>query len=250
MKKKLILGFASIATILVMLPMFAAFEAHVINVTAQIENALLVHPEGLEYGTVFPQEHLLTSFFISFSNSFSATDQRRVGTVEYRIKQKPKPLPAFEVSAGGVDIARAWCHDNYPATPYSATDPLWTTYLGNCYPSLCPYLSKTPDGLPSSGQNANNDVGLPPFHNPWTQFALGKLVKFNANGTTIDNDPSDTWTIDLAVPCFAGQCAQDWPSFVQSLNPNAGDAEQYKLPQDFEHEVFGCDLWVEVTDIY
>ena len=247
MKKKLILGLAAIAAILVTLPMFAAFEAHVINVTAQIENALFVHPEGLEYGTVFPQEHLLTSFFMTFSQSFSATDQRRVGTVEYVIKQKPKPLPAFVV-AEGVDVARAWCHDNYPATPYSTADPLWTTYLGNCYPSLCPYLSKHPEVdenplLP--GNQTNDGPAIPAFHNPFdpSSVATGMINKFGI-------DVGDVWVIDLAVPCFEDQCAQDWASFVHGLNPNAGDAEQYKLPQDLEHGVFGCDLWFEVTDIY
>ena len=249
MKKKLILGLAGLGAVLIMAPLFAAFEAHVINVTAQIENALFVHPASLRYGTVFPQEHLDTSFFISFSESFSADEQDRVGTVAYALKQKPKPLPAY-VTQVGVGPARAWCHDNYPSTPYDPNDPAWTAYLANCYPSLCPYLSKHPDNNPSTGQNANNDTGLPPFHDPWTQFAAGKLVKFNASGSTIGNDPNDTWTIDLAVPCFKGQCAQDWGQFVLGLNPNAGDPAQYELPPQLEHQVFGCDLWVEVTDIY
>ena len=40
MKKKIVLGLAAAGTALAMLPMLAAFEAHVINVTARIENAL------------------------------------------------------------------------------------------------------------------------------------------------------------------------------------------------------------------
>src|SRR3972149_2087099 len=128
MKKKLILGLATIATILVTLPMFAAFEAHVINVTAQIENALYVHPQSRRFGTVFPQEYLAQGVFVNFSESFSEDTQTRVGTVKYAIKQKPKPLPAY-VAAVGVDVARAWCHDNYPATPYNPTAPAWTAYL-------------------------------------------------------------------------------------------------------------------------
>src|SRR3990172_4450063 len=90
MKKKLILGLAGLGAVLIMAPLFAAFEAHVINVTAQIENALFVHPESREFGTVFPQEYRKLGFFITFSDSFSATNQRRVSRIDYVIKQKPK----------------------------------------------------------------------------------------------------------------------------------------------------------------
>ncbi|TAN57638.1 hypothetical protein EPN15_03355 [Patescibacteria group bacterium] len=243
--RKIILYGLGGLTVLAFIPLFAAFEAHVINVTAQIENALFVHPESLEYGTVFPQEHLNTSFFVTFSESFSESSQTRVGTIEYAIKQKPKPLPAY-VAQIGVDSARAWCHDNYPQTPYDPAITVWQDYLSRCYPTICPALSKHPDNNPSTGPNANNDIGLPAFHNPWTEFAIGKLVKF----PNINNDPADTWTIDLAVPCFKGQCAQDWPNFVLGQNPNAGDPLQYELPPELEHQTFGCDLWVEVTKIY
>ena len=114
---------------------------------------------------------------------------------------------------------------------------------------MCAYLSKLPDGTPNTGPNANNDTSVLPFHDPETQFATGKIVKFNPDGTTIGRDSSDNWTVDLAVPCFSGSCAQDWPSFVLGLNPDAGDPSQYELPSGLESEVFGCDLWVEVTAI-
>lgn len=231
---------------LVVMPMFAAFEAHVINVTATIENALFVHPESREFGTVFPQEYLAQSIFITFSNSFSASTQTRVGTVEYVIKQKPKPRPAYETQVG-VDTARAWCHDNYPTTPYSANSSVWQGYLANCYPSLCPYLSKHPevDENPLLAGNQTNDgPAILAFHDPFnpSSTAVGKINKFGI-------DTGDNWVIDLAVPCFTGQCAQDWPSFVYGKNPSA-DPDDYTLPPELEHETFGCNLWIEVTDIY
>ena len=89
--KRLVLGVIAIGAVLVMVPMLAAFEAHVVNVTAKIENALFVHPQSIQYGTVFPQEHLLSDFFLTFSNSFSVDSQTRVGKVDYVIKQKPMP---------------------------------------------------------------------------------------------------------------------------------------------------------------
>ena len=45
--KKILIVSAAILTSVAVMPLFAAFEAHVINVTAEIENALFVHPESL-----------------------------------------------------------------------------------------------------------------------------------------------------------------------------------------------------------
>ena len=234
--KKLILGSVGLLVALAAMPLLAAFEAHVVNVTATVENALYVHPQGLEYGTVFPQEHLDTSFFITFSQSFSASTQTRVGHVDYIIKQKPQ---CADTQGNLVNVGED-ANGNFVCPQGFTMRPL-----------LCPYLSKHPDGMPSTGQNANNDVGVPAFHDPnaTSSYALGKLVKFNTPGNTIGNDPSDTWTIDLAVPCFKGECAQDWPNFVHSHNP-AADPNAYMANPLDEHKIFGCDLWVEVTNIY
>lgn len=234
--KKILIGFGALLVAIAVMPLFAAFEAHVVNVTATIENALYVHPQSLEYGTVFPQEHLDSSFFITFSQSFSATSQRRVGKIDYVVKQKPQCVkPNGDFVQVGEDE-----QDNFVCPEGSTMRPI-----------LCPYLSKHPDNIPSTGANANNDIGVPAFHDPnaTSSYAYGKLVKFNSSGSTIGNDPSDTWTIDLAVPCFEGMCAQDWASFVTGLNPLA-DPNAYMLDPLLEHETFGCDLWVEVTKIY
>jgi hypothetical protein len=247
MKYRLLTIIAGLVTAIAVSPLFAAFEAHVVNVTARIENALFVHPESLEFGTVFPQEHLFSSFSVMFSRSFSAATQKRVGAVDYALKQKPKPRPQT-VADMGVEPARDYCHENAPAVPGDPNDP----YYKKCFPSICPFLSKHPevDELPGTPGNQSNDVGLPPFHNPETDFATGKIIKFNSNGNTINNDPTDIWTVDLAVPCFENHCAQDWPDFVLGLNPNAGDPAQYQLPEGLEHQMFGCDIWVEVTAIH
>jgi len=259
--KKLLLLIGAVAIALATVPMFAAFEAHVINVTAEIENALFIHPESRDFGTVFPQEYRELGVFVSFSESFSATDQTRVGTVEYVIKQKPKPRPEpdrplpilkpdyNQYLPGGQfagqlyphfidnELQRAeYCHTHQPADPANPDD----LYYINCYPTLCPYLSKTPDGFPQP----SNDTGVPALHDPTatSSWAFGKINKFGI-------DVADTWVIDLAVPCFEDQCAQDWDDFVHGINP-AADPDAFVLPQSLEHEVFGCDLWFEVTDIY
>ncbi|MCR4284248.1 MAG: hypothetical protein NUV64_02960 [Parcubacteria group bacterium] len=241
MKKKLIIGLGALAVSLAVMPLFAAFEAHVINVTAKIENSLFVHPESKNFNTVFPQEYHEQSFFITVSESFSATDQRRVLNIDYDIKQKPKPRPEKVDQLGGIESARDWCHTNIPdpvGSTYDSGDQAWQDYLVNCYPTLCPYISKHPDNFPSPG----NDFGLEAFHDPEIVVANGKINK--------DIDPADQWIIDLAVPCFEGSCSQDWADFVHSLNPFVQNPDDYMAPSDMNSEVFGCDLWVEVTNVY
>src|SRR3989339_809521 len=68
--KKILLSTGAITAVLVGASMFAAFEAHVVNVTAKIENALFVPIKELKFGTVFPQEKLDQTFNVSLSNSF------------------------------------------------------------------------------------------------------------------------------------------------------------------------------------
>jgi hypothetical protein len=219
MKKKIFVLLGSIIVIIAGIVAVSAYESWVVNVTAHIENSLYVHPESQDFGTMFPQEKDIRSFFITTSNSFSAKDQRRVLNIDYAIKQKPKPKNPADSD---------WCRDNLPSGYYN--DPpeitlLSDEYLAKCYPVLCYYLSKLPDNFPSPG----NDSGLAAYH-PLTAMATGTINK--------DRDPADQWVIDLDVPCFYGECAQDW------THPN------YEPPAEFNGMTFGCDLWVEVSNIY
>src|SRR3989344_1695678 len=86
--RKIFVGITATGTAIALLPLFAAFEAHVINVTAQIENALAVSSDAIDFGTVFPQEHLDQPLDIRLSSSFMT--EGRVDDVRYIIRQKPK----------------------------------------------------------------------------------------------------------------------------------------------------------------
>ena len=89
--KKILLAPLCAVIVIAGIATFAAFEAHVINVTAHIENALAVSPDsmGVEFGTVFPQEYFDDqTITIGLSDSFVAQD--RVNEVNYKIVQKPK----------------------------------------------------------------------------------------------------------------------------------------------------------------
>jgi len=168
-----------------------------------ISDVLSVSPSQLSYGTVFPEEVLLQNVLITLSSSFLRNN--KLNDVEYSIKQKSKPR----------DPKDAWYCRSYPND------------LTHCYPTLCPYLSKEPDG------NPGNDTGVAAFHDPTasSSIAVGRLAKS-------DNDLEDPWVIDLHVPCFKGQCAQD--NIV---------LQAYEVNPALEGEEFGCDLQVVVNKI-
>lgn len=230
---------AAVAAIAIGVVGMSAFEAHIINVTAMIENALDVNTNPIDFGTVFPQEQLDAEFNIALSESFLA--EENADDVNYKIKQKPKcrlidpertDLPEFgRVTEDGQ--GNFVCEDdvNYEMLPI-----------------LCPFLSKH-DGDPDDG----NDEEMDAFHGPadlndWNdevseEFAVaGRLAKSQ-------NDETDNWIVDLKVPCFEGQCAQDWTDYVRGINPEVINPDDYVLPTEAEHKLFGCDLWVEVTEI-
>src|SRR3989338_4916226 len=255
--KKILLSLGAVTAVLVGATMFAAFEAHVVNVTARIENALFVPmaQSGIDFGTVFPQEKLDKFFDVSLSQSFQ--DEDRVDDVTYMIRQKPKcirtsensQLPEFgrvtEVEGGSFVCVD---EENYDILPL-----------------LCPYLSKhevTGDPQNVPGDPGDNDSqGINAFHGLPGLWNLATTLATQVAGqlwSTV-GDVGDTWNIDLRVPCFAGdldqggfvdQCAQDWDDFVirESGDPQI-NPDDYVLDPDLEHEIFGCDLWLEVTDI-
>ena len=51
-------------------PLFAAFESFVINVSASVDDALTVDPALLEYGMVFPQQEIDKFVNVGLSQSF------------------------------------------------------------------------------------------------------------------------------------------------------------------------------------
>lgn len=258
--KKVLLSFGLLAAAVIASVGVSAFEAHIVNVTATIENALSVPVEAIDFGTVFPQEHLEQSLSVALSGSFLAED--RVDDVEYFIRQKPKcgittengtVLDHDSTQTGHVivgdnpatqDVEKYWIDCGTPSRELEEGE----TY--GMLPMLCPYISKHPDNSPLlPDSQVGNDGSLNSFHQPfyvgdsqltWND-TVGRLAKS-------EQDIKDDWTIDLAVPCFGGQCAQDWADFVHGFNPDA-DPNAYTQDTSNEHKVFGCDLWVEVSGV-
>ena len=261
--KKLLIGFGALALALVVMPMFAAFEAHVVNVTATIENALSVPIDEIKFGTVFPQEYLKRPLDISLSQSFK--DEPRVDDVNYVIRQKPKCGITSQLGTVLVDGSTVTGHvfpGTIPASNTNVTQQFEGYYVdcgpqpvlesGQTFgmlPMLCPYLSKHPDGVNDQNVISSNDQRMPSFHQP---FRIDNgVVRWNDTAGHLAKSQSDTrdnWIIDLTVPCFGGFCAQDWADFVASHNDQV-DPDDYVGNIEDQHKVYGCDLWVEVTGI-
>jgi|GEM_PF-1079606 len=221
MIKKILFSLGALVVIAGGVAGMSAYEAHVINVTAHVENALTVSSEDLDFGTVFPQEYVEKEFTVQMSNSF--IEEGYADDIDYVIKQKPKCICQGEV--GTADCP----HGQYAPVSY-LDDECPSGYVK--MKSLCGYLSKM-DGDPDD----DNDEGVPSYYQgtgcmPFNgdEFALGRLAKSQ-------QDTSDVWIIDLKVPPFGGYVAQDWPAGCPLLkgDPNGED--------------FGCDLWLEVTNI-
>lgn len=235
--KKIFNAVLIIFIILLTVPIFAAFESFVINVSASVDDALTVSPSPLEYGMVFPQQEIDKFINVGLSQSFQ--NEPTADEVLYVIKQKPK------------------CGQIVPGTQpvqYSAFAQAGEDGQGNFIcpqgfvklPTLCPYLSKH-DNDPL---DQNDEAGISAFH--------GTLLDWNINTTNATvvggklsksgQDLQDSWKIDLKVPCFKDECAQDWDSFVKKANPTAISAD-FVQPQANKKQMLGCDLWIEVTKI-
>lgn len=78
----------------------SAYEAHIINVKATVENALDVGVKHLGFGAVFPEEFMLKDFSVAISGSFCDEDQKRVRNIDYELWAAWKP----KRDAGGTII--------------------------------------------------------------------------------------------------------------------------------------------------
>ena len=144
------------------------------------------------------------------------------GDISYAILQKPKCV----TPAGAHPQVTEDGQGNFVCPEGSIQMPL-----------LCPYLSK--EEVTLDGQAENDGPSLSAFHGlplPWT---LTTSLANQVSGllSIPGGDINDQWNIDLDVPCFGGMCAQDWTHQGYEIDPND------------ESEIFGCDLWLEVTGI-
>ena len=179
-------------------------------------------------------------------DAVKATSQKSLGAINYIILQKPKcGLPV--VNTDPVEYAAYGQVTEDEAGNFVCADANYVML-----PLLCPYLSK--HEVSFDGDNTENDgPGIAAFHGLPGVWDLLKAKSFDDKVwglLTATSDLTDEWNIDLKVPCFGGHCAQDWAQFVADNDgDNNANADDYTQPIENEHEIFGCDLWLEVNNI-
>jgi hypothetical protein len=101
--KKVLLVLGALAMVLSGVAMVSAYEAHTVNVTTHVENAINLTPSDRlvyqdwhlgRFGTVFPEEFLIKELQVRFSSSFcQMPDQQRVLHVDYEVWVMQMPQP-------------------------------------------------------------------------------------------------------------------------------------------------------------
>jgi hypothetical protein len=144
----------------------SAYEGHLVDVKAHVENALMVEIDELDFGTVFPQQYRQEEFYIGLSQSFR--DQEYYTSVIYKLYWEAKP--ADHVA-------------NY--TPYvNPNNP-------NYYIPIYPYITTKVDG---DSTNVTPVVGYP---------LLMEIVDNAGVPLTLDHtDPCDEIHFLLEPPVF------------------------------------------------
>lgn len=69
----------------------SAYEGHLVDIKAHVENAIGVDTYELDFGTAFPQEQLEKDLLYGLSNSFMDANQTRVSSVTYELYFELKP---------------------------------------------------------------------------------------------------------------------------------------------------------------
>ena len=221
--KKVILIIAGLVMVMSGVAAVSAYEAHVVNVKATVENALTVDATELDFGVVFPEEWLNQHFEVAFSTSWS--DQSRVDSVDFEVWAEDKWMDA------GADNVTGTADDNY--YPWLG-DVLYVQmngqsgYIGpalavpmHAQPALdgggAPIVATLDPGNTSQTVYLYIDVPVyPEFYNPLTD---------------VPDKPRAAW--------------------ADALSGTPIDEPTYILPPGTpQHYTMGVDIKIQVVDIY
>ena len=167
--KKAIFIFASLLMVVSGVAAVSAYEAHVVDVKAHVENALGV-PTEFSFGTVFPEEVVEMDFRFGLSNSFVSENQTRVSDVHYAMKWEPKPI-----EQGFLDPDE----DGY-------------------FEPLAPWIVLTPVDANDGALPQTKPAWVPAWGIAWGE--LNKIIPEPEAGPT--GDLCDYWHMTFDVPVF------------------------------------------------
>ena len=234
--KKLLLGLGALAMMLSGVAMVSAYEAHIINVEAKVENALNVGVKHLGFSTVFPEEFILKDFSVATSGSFCSETQKRVRNIDYELWAAWKPKRDAE---GNITGYYPWLGD-----------AVWVAQV--------PIPDLNPDGKTDLSDDTFPDrtiwtnLGDPPTPTPGPGAAkvLGPVTLTKpAPGTGNEH----YWKLALDVPVFReyynpGTDVNPKPSGMSlpSVIIEETDTDRY-FPDGV---LLGVEIKIQVVDIY
>jgi len=189
----------------------SAYEGHLVDVKAHVENALMVEIDELDFGTVFPQQKRQEEFYIGLSQSFR--DQDYYTSVEYKLYWEEKPLdhdPDY----------KPYESSNYPGIyipiyPYIATqvDGIGTNVTTTTNPAIMAVIDKFGEVFDLNSRGGVGDICdlihfsfEPPVFDKWYNEATdllngktGRVIYEPDYYTTTENITCDgkTWYDDV-----------------------------------------------------
>ena len=223
--KKTILILAALMLVVSGVAAVSAYEAHLINVKAHVENALTVDTANISFGTVFPEEWLYEHRSISLSDS--AGTEIRAGNVDnitFEIYAEWKPVPSDA--------------NPYPVPVVVGSDSNdYYAWLGDCL-----YVGYNPDPVDALhmtlvGANQTSAPGAQP---------TGLVGVMNSTTPTLD------LYVAIDVPVFEGY----WNSLTDVCPKPSGlttgptweiTKDDYRYDPDGVD--MGLDLKIQVTGI-
>jgi hypothetical protein len=240
--KRIVLLVAALVLVVSGVAAVSAYEAHLINVRAHVENALTVDTAHVDFGTVFPQEWLSGNITVQTSESFRDETQDRVTTVNYAVYVEWKPSP-------GMDYAYL---DN----------GVWVPDIG-FYNWMGYFTYIGVDALNLTPQSIGGDlvlVGDPPTGAPGTSAKWVMDAPVSLHKISPDVNSEDKVTIFIDVPVFEGAynpltdpepkpSGLDDPSWIipdGSMAYTGLPAHPFYDPDGMD---FGFDLKIQVINI-
>ena len=238
MKKKAILIVAALMLVVSGVAAVSAYEAHIVNVKAHVENAIHLTGAGngpdyeLDFGIVFPEEWLTKSFTIGVSDSFC--QQSRVTAIQYRI---------FVEEKADLDV---------PADP-TADPPVIAHTITYAWPGQFMYLGVDPTmagAKPTAGELTV--LGATPGDRPAVKEVFTSAANPEEIDKLTDGDNFDTIWVAIDGPVFAGYYNAASDAIVNpDGKPSGRSTPSYIAPTSWANsEDVGFDLKIQVSNIY